>query len=82
MVFNRCCDYQVARPVLVNSSPVSDEFPIPRFLVPSISTASRRQDGPWQASGSNNNLQVRIENSNCFFFYSSRNQHTLKICCR
>ena len=51
--------YQVARPVMINSSPVSDEFPIPRFLLPE-QTASRRQDGPFQASGSNN-LQVLFE---------------------
>ncbi|XP_046438019.1 calphotin-like isoform X1 [Daphnia pulex] len=44
---------QVARPVMINSSPVSDEFPIPRFALPE-QTASRRQDGPFQASGSNN----------------------------
>ncbi|XP_057373906.1 cell surface glycoprotein 1-like [Daphnia carinata] len=44
---------QVARPVMINSSPVSDEFPIPRFSLPGPA-ASRRQDGPFQASGSNN----------------------------
>jgi len=41
---------QVAQPVLVNSRPVSDEFPIPRFQLP----AQRRQDGP---TAGNNNLQ-------------------------
>lgn len=42
--------HQVARPVWINASPVSDESPIPRFQVPAV--ASRRQDGA-------NNLQVR-----------------------
>ena len=57
--FNGRChvDFQVAEPVLVNSSPVSDQYPIPRFAVPTL-TASRRQDGPWPSSGFNNNLQV------------------------
>lgn len=42
---------QVARPVWINTSPVSGESPIPRFQFPV--SASRRQDGP-------NNLQGEV----------------------